>query len=120
MRAASSLDGNLSKTMGAFFCGGFCWWGLFFSLHAVDAANQEKDRERHNHKTDQRIDKKSVIDGHGPGLLSQRQGFVGACGGTFSQHNEQVREVTRGFTPRKVDTHDIDIPTFLRNRVQKD
>lgn len=34
--------------------------------------------------------------------------------------NEQVREVTRGFTPRKVDTNDIDIPTFLRNRVQKD
>jgi cell division protein FtsZ len=33
---------------------------------------------------------------------------------------EQVREISRGFTPRKVDTDDIDIPTFLRNRVQKE
>lgn len=39
---------------------------------------------------------------------------------SVSVSNEQVREVSRGFTPRKVDTDDIDIPTFLRNRVQKD
>jgi cell division protein FtsZ len=33
---------------------------------------------------------------------------------------EQGRESSRGFTPRIYDTEDLDIPTFLRNRVSKD
>jgi cell division protein FtsZ len=33
---------------------------------------------------------------------------------------ESSRETSRGFTPRIYDTEDLDIPTFLRNRVSKD
>ncbi len=33
---------------------------------------------------------------------------------------EPTRDTTRGFAPRRIDTEDINIPTFLRNRVSKE
>ncbi len=39
---------------------------------------------------------------------------------TVAATRQPVRETSRGFTPRKVDTDDIDVPTFIRNRITKD
>jgi cell division protein FtsZ len=33
---------------------------------------------------------------------------------------EPVRDTSKGFTPRVVDTKNLDVPTFLRNRVSKE
>jgi len=37
-----------------------------------------------------------------------------------AETSEPARDPSRGFTPRKIDTNDINIPTFLRNRVSKE
>jgi cell division protein FtsZ len=39
---------------------------------------------------------------------------------TAAVTRQPVRETSRGFTPRKVDTDDIDVPTFIRNRMTKE
>jgi cell division protein FtsZ len=39
---------------------------------------------------------------------------------TAAVTRQPVRDTSRGFTPRKVDTDDIDVPTFIRNRITKD
>ncbi len=63
MRTAGCLDGDGRQAVGASF-GRRCGRNFFFLSQFVDAADQEKDHQGNDQKTDNGIDKDAVSDDH--------------------------------------------------------
>ena len=74
MRAAGGLEGDFRKAEGAFLGGGFFGRGLFFALHAVDAADQQEDGECHDQKSNHSVDEQAIVHGDRAGFLGKGQG----------------------------------------------
>lgn len=85
--AARRVNGDGGEAEGAIFSRRLHSWSFLFPLQPVQGLDHHENSKSDNDETDDRIEKKAIIKGHGTSILGLGNGWKGTCPTTL-KHNK--------------------------------